>query len=82
MKKLLDTISEKSSALPESTQVHPYGATDPIPVPEARESDSDTAWALWEDSIAPDKDADPAFANTEPDELPTQPAGLLPRRQG
>jgi hypothetical protein len=80
MKKLLATATEKVSAQPQPREVHPYAATDPIPVPEVRESDSDTAWALWEDSIAPDnKDLDPAFANTVPDELPTQPAPLRPK---
>jgi len=80
MKKLLQTIPEKSGAPPALPEVHPYAATDPIPVPEARESNSDTAWALWEDSIAPDnKDLDPAFANTVPDELATQPAPLRPK---
>jgi hypothetical protein len=81
MKKLLETVPAKAGALPASPEVHPYAATDPIPVPEAGESDSDTAWALWEDSIAPDnKDLNPAFANTVPDELPTQPAPLRPNR--
>ena len=79
MKILLETVPKKAGALPTLPEVHPYTASDPIPVPEARESDSDSTWALWEDSIAPDdKDVDPAFANTVPDELPTQPVPLRP----
>jgi hypothetical protein len=81
MKKLLETTPEKAGARPALSEVHPYAATDPIPVPEARESDSDTAWAMWEDLTAPEnRDADPGFANTVPDELPTQPAPLRPKR--
>lgn len=81
MKKLLETSPDKATTLPELPEVHPYAATDPIPVPEARESDSDTAWALWEDSITPDdKNLDPAFAATVPDELATQPAALRPQK--
>jgi hypothetical protein len=82
MKKILETAPKKASTSQEVSEAHPYAATDPIPVPEARESDSDTTWALWEDSIAPDnKDLDPAFASTVPAELPTQPAALRPRLQ-
>ncbi len=82
MKKILELVPEKVSALPKPSAVHPYAATDPIPVPEARESDTDTAWALWENLTAPeDKEVNPAFANTVPDELPTRPAGLRPKAQ-
>ncbi|MEI6601176.1 MAG: hypothetical protein WCN21_11910 [Comamonadaceae bacterium] len=78
MKKPLDTAAKKARAQP--PEVHPYAASDPIPVPEARESDSDTDWALWEKSIASNnKNADPSFANTVPDELATQPAPLRPK---
>ncbi len=82
MKKILEDVPEKVNAVPEPPEVHPYAATDPIPVPEARESDSDSAWALWQDLTAPkekDRDVMPAFANTVPDELPTQPAPLRPK---
>ena len=80
MKKILETSPVKASALPEPPEVHPYAANDPIPVPEVRESDSDTDWALWEKSIASNnKNADPSFANTVPDELATQPAPLRPK---
>ena len=78
MKKPLDTAAKKARA--QQPEVHPYAASDPIPVPEARESDSDTDWALWEKSIASNnKSADPSFANTVPDELATQPAPLRPK---
>jgi len=51
---------------------------DPVPVPEAVESDSDTAWGLWELSLADENHADkPAsnetaragFADTTPSDL-------------
>jgi hypothetical protein len=81
MKKLLETVPKKAGTLPKLPEVHPYAANDPIPLPEVRESDSDTDWALWEKSIASNnKNADPAFANTVPDELATQPAPLRPKR--
>jgi hypothetical protein len=80
MKKVLETVPKKALSVPERPVDHPYAATDPIPVPEALESDSDTTWALFEDSIAPeDAQADRSFANTVPDELPTQPAALRSR---
>lgn len=53
--------------------VHPYSPTDPIPVPEAVESDGDTLWGLWEDSIAP--------ARTEPAKSLPTPPGTPDKRQ-
>lgn len=53
--------------------VHPYSPNDPIPVPEAHESDGDTLWGLWEDSIAP--------ARTEPAKNPSTPPGTPDKRQ-
>jgi hypothetical protein len=80
MKNILETATVGARTSPKLPEVHPYAANDPIPVPEVRESDSDTDWALWEKSIASNnKNADPAFANTVPDELATQPAPLRPR---
>ncbi len=38
----------------------PNALFDPLPLPEVVESDSDTSWALWEDSVQsqnPDLDA-------------------------
>ena len=32
---------------------------DPLPLPEVIESDSDTAWGLWQDSIQPSDDKGP-----------------------
>ena len=50
--------------------VHPYSATDPIPLAKAIESDTDTTWALWENSIsAPDDKPGVAFEKTVPAEL-------------
>ena len=56
---------------PTDSDIHLYAAFDPIPIPEATESDSDTAWALWEhslsgQSVAPEND----FMKTIPAELP------------
>ncbi len=74
MKRVLELVPEKMAARPGQPEAHPYEPTDPIPVPEVLESDTDTAWALWEDSITPERaDDDPAFASTEPDELATVP---------
>ncbi|MCX7246080.1 MAG: hypothetical protein NTX31_00125 [Burkholderiales bacterium] len=81
MKKLLEATPKKAGALEEPPEVHPYAANDPIPLPEVSESDSDTDWALWEKSVASNnKNVDPSFANTVPDELATQPAPLRPKR--
>jgi hypothetical protein len=55
---------------------------DPLPVPDAIESDSDTAWGLWEhtlqahDEPSPAPDADGAYDETVPGEL-TVPAELM-----
>ena len=57
---------------------------DPLPVPEVMESDSDTAWGLWEHSLqsgeaaggAPRKDV--SFDDTVPGEL----AALPPAKPG
>ena len=41
-----------------------YFPGDPIPVPEAIERDSDSAWAMWEDSMQlPSSDS--KFADTD-----------------
>ncbi len=62
--------------------VHPYSVTDPIPAPEAVESNSDTAWDLWEDSrLPPDTARDPSFDNTVPDQLRPIPATPFPKRR-
>ena len=42
---------EKSKpAPPPSSRVQDY-LLDPVPVPDVVESDSDTAWGLWQDSV-------------------------------
>lgn len=45
-------VAGKSPAELGISGVHLYAVHDPIPVPEASESDTDTAWALWEDSLS------------------------------
>ncbi len=41
---------------------------EPLPVPDVVESDSDTAWGLWEDSLHPrnDESLDSSEADTQP----------------
>ncbi len=60
-----------------------YSPADPIPVPEAVESDTDTVWGLWEDLISPEKkQLDNAFAATQPaDLLPELPVSPDAKRQ-
>jgi hypothetical protein len=63
-------IPPKPPAEPAPGVIHPYSATDPIPVAKAIESDTDTTWALWESSIsAPDGKPGTAFEKTVPAEL-------------
>ena len=53
-----------------SGTIHPYSATDPIPVPEAVESDTDTAWDMWENLTTEPKGVpDPADVSTVPGAL-------------
>jgi hypothetical protein len=47
-------------------------ALDPLPVPDVSESDSDTAWGLWEATL----EAQPTAAEAPPDFEATQPIGL------
>jgi hypothetical protein len=44
--------SEKSTRAAGHPVIHPYSALDPLPVPEAIESDTDAVWALWHDSVS------------------------------
>jgi hypothetical protein len=62
---------------------HLYSQADPIPVPEAVESDTDTVWGLWEDLIAPERgEQENSFEKTQPaDLLPELPVTRLPKRQ-
>ena len=67
---MVKEVSQKSPVAPEPSIIHPYAASDPIPVPDAVESDGDTAWGLWENSILPpSSEADTGFANTVPADL-------------
>ncbi|WP_114973661.1 hypothetical protein [Rhodoferax ferrireducens] len=64
-------VSQKSPAEPQRSNIHLYSVNDPIPVPEAIESDSDAAWALWEDSLLPPStESDADFKSTIPAEFP------------
>jgi hypothetical protein len=47
---------------------------DPLPVPDVSESDTDTAWGLWEATLDDRPTTNPADA--PPDFEPTQPIGL------
>jgi len=75
-------VSRRSPAEPQrSSNIHLYSANDPIPVPEAIESNSDAAWALWEDSLLPpDAESDADFKSTIPAELPAFLFDDSPRR--
>lgn len=68
---------------PKPTPEHLYSQVDPIPVPEAVESFTDTAWGLWEDLIAPKpSQEETSFAATEPaDLLPDLPFTPPPKRE-
>ena len=62
-------------AKPKPASVHLYGVTDPIPAAEAVESDSETAWARWEDAFeTPSQEAVTSFENTVPGELLSLPS--------
>jgi hypothetical protein len=42
----------KKLGLPKQSSGKPYDALlDPLPLPDVVESDSDTAWGLWQDSM-------------------------------
>lgn len=67
---MIKGIAQKPPVGPESSAIHFYSALDPIPVAEAVESDTDAAWALWEDAIKQQNSGfDTAFENTRPAEL-------------
>ena len=82
VKNVVEAVSEKAPGKPEADVVHPYAATDPIPVPEAVESDGDTAWALWENLTRPQEDErNGAFPNTAPKDLELAPLAKKPGPQ-
>ena len=74
VKKVVKKALEPSPAVPNPADVHPYAATDPIPVPDALESDTDTTWALWQDlsaeKVQKARAGDSTFAQTVPAALP------------
>ncbi len=75
-------IPKKPPVEPKSSGLHPYSAVDPIPVPEAIESDSDTAWGMWEDSIMPADAVDTDFHPTVPSDLQPESGDKPTRRKG
>lgn len=69
---MVKEISQKLRAGPESglAAIHLYSAIDPIPVPDASESDSDAAWALWDEAFSSKKSGVGAdFKSTESAEI-------------
>lgn len=79
---MVKETSQKPPAERQPPTVHPYSVNDPIPVPEVVESDSDTAWDLWEDSLSPqNRGPETGFENTVPAELPAVPTAKSPKRQ-
>jgi hypothetical protein len=79
---MVKQVSQKPPAAPKPPAIHPYSVGDPIPVPEAIESDTESAWGRWEDSISPQDDgSDTAFQNTVPTDLPPPPSANSPKRR-
>ena len=63
-------VTYKAARMAERPVIHPYSALDPLPVPEAIESNTDAAWALWQDSVSTYNDAlGNDFARTIPADL-------------
>ncbi|MEI8168762.1 MAG: hypothetical protein WCG50_03730 [Rhodoferax sp.] len=63
---MVKEVSKKPVEVKPSQVGDLYSAHDPLPVPEAIESDSDTVWALWEEIVAkPDGETEPDFQSTE-----------------
>ena len=82
VKKVTEAVSDIVPAKPEADVTHPYAATDPIPVPEAVESDSDTTWALWEDLTAQQENGRKGtFADTVPSTLELVPVADKGKRR-
>lgn len=70
--------SDKRAAKPSPASKPFDGLLDPLPVPEVSESDSDTAWGLWEASVGGLLQEGAAAADAPPPHgyEPTEPAGL------
>jgi hypothetical protein len=60
---------------PERKPSVPDFSLEPLPVPDATESNTDTAWGLWEHSLKSNEDTRPADLQDFPD---TEHAGLAP----
>ena len=65
----------QNASAPKPSSGKPYDALlDPLPLPDVVESDSDTAWGLWQDSLHTQDDEglpaeptkDQAYDDTEP----------------
>lgn len=62
--------AQKAMRVARHPVIHPYSALDPLPVPEAIESNTDAAWALWQNSIsAYNGTSECDFASTIPADL-------------
>lgn len=59
------TSNKKTGDLTSSPKSQDF-MLDPLPVPEAVESNTDTAWGLWEDTLEEQKSGKPA-AHTHQD---------------
>lgn len=59
--------SNKKTVDPFSSQKPQDFGLDPLPVPEALESNTDTAWGLWEDTLEEQKAGGRASAPPPPD---------------
>ena len=82
IKKVVETVPENPPVKPGTDVAHPYAATDPIPVPEALESESDTTWALWQDLTAlQENERKGTFADTMPNTLELPTAAHKPKRR-
>ena len=68
--------SDKWAATPSAAPKPFDGLLDPLPVPEVSESDTDTAWGLWEASVGGLLEDGRADAPPPPGYERTQPAGL------
>ena len=54
---------------------------EPLPLPEVDESDSDTSWALWQDSVNPHEEEAANYKDTEPMGLMEDQPGKKPQGQ-
>lgn len=79
---MVKKVIPKLPLKPKPSTIHLYSANDPIPVPDAIESDTDAVWSLWEDSVSPQSSApDTNFESTVPAELELAPSANSPKRR-